>query len=233
MIPLGMTTNSLPLSAAGGCWQHWGPREGPTVCGQCQSGSQTPLLSPCCFVCKVLHQELWHFLFSWLAAYAFLWLHYYYFHQLPHLLSHSLCIQAAAGPWWGFQKSPSLSGGLCNSCRQRFRTPRLLLAPLRDPGLRSPITADTPPRWILKRQRNQISYCQHPLDQWKCKRFPEKHLHLLYWLRQSLRLCITTKFGRFFKRWEYQATLLASWEICMQVKKQKLELDMEQQTGSK
>ena len=33
--------------------------------------------------------------------------------------------------------------------------------------------------------------------------------------------------------WDYQATLSASWEICMQVKKQQLELDMEQQTGSK
>ena len=36
--------------------------------------------------------------------------------------------------------------------------------------------------------------------------------------------------GRFFKRWEYHTTLLACWEICMQVKKQQLELDMEQQT---
>ena len=35
------------------------------------------------------------------------------------------------------------------------------------------------------------------------------------------------------KRWEYQTTGPASWEICMQVKKQQLELDMEQQTGSK
>ena len=34
-------------------------------------------------------------------------------------------------------------------------------------------------------------------------------------------------------RWEYQTTWPASWEICMQVKKQQLELDMEQQTGSK
>ena len=32
--------------------------------------------------------------------------------------------------------------------------------------------------------------------------------------------------GKFLKRWEYQITLLASWEICMQVKKQQLELDM-------
>ena len=43
---------------------------------------------------------------------------------------------------------------------------------------------------------------------------------------------ITTNCGKFLKRWEYQTTLSASWEICIQVKKQQLELDMEQ-TGSK
>ena len=43
---------------------------------------------------------------------------------------------------------------------------------------------------------------------------------------------ITTNHGKFFKRWEYQTTWPASWEICMQVRKQQLELDMEQQTGS-
>ena len=37
----------------------------------------------------------------------------------------------------------------------------------------------------------------------------------------------------FWKRWEHQTILPASWEICMQVRKQQLELDMEQQTGSK
>ena len=41
---------------------------------------------------------------------------------------------------------------------------------------------------------------------------------------------ITTNRGKFFKRWEYQTTLPASWEICMQVKKQQLESDMKQQT---
>ena len=35
------------------------------------------------------------------------------------------------------------------------------------------------------------------------------------------------------ERWEYQTTWPASWEICMQVRKQQLELDMEQQTCSK
>ena len=45
---------------------------------------------------------------------------------------------------------------------------------------------------------------------------------------KTLTVWITANFGKFFKRWEYQTT----WEICMQVKKQQLELDTEQQTGS-
>ena len=44
---------------------------------------------------------------------------------------------------------------------------------------------------------------------------------------------VTMNCGKFFKRWEYQTTLPACWEICMQIKKQQLETDMEQQTGSK
>ena len=39
--------------------------------------------------------------------------------------------------------------------------------------------------------------------------------------------------GKFLKRWKYQTTWPTSWEIFMQVTKQQLELDMEQQTGSK
>ena len=39
--------------------------------------------------------------------------------------------------------------------------------------------------------------------------------------------------GKFWKTWEYQTTWPASWETCMQVRKQQLELDMEQQTASK
>ena len=41
------------------------------------------------------------------------------------------------------------------------------------------------------------------------------------------------KLWKILKEMEYQNTWLASWEICMQVRKQHLELDMEQQTGSK
>ena len=45
---------------------------------------------------------------------------------------------------------------------------------------------------------------------------------------KPLTVWITINCGKFFKRWEYQ-----TWEICIQVKKQQLELDMEQQTGFK
>ena len=50
---------------------------------------------------------------------------------------------------------------------------------------------------------------------------------------ETFTVWITTNYGKFWKRWEYQTTWPASWEICMQVRKQQLELDMEQQTGSK
>ena len=50
---------------------------------------------------------------------------------------------------------------------------------------------------------------------------------------KPLTVWITINCGKFWKCWEYQTTWPASWEICMQVRKQQLELDMEQQTGSK
>ena len=49
---------------------------------------------------------------------------------------------------------------------------------------------------------------------------------------KPLTVWITKNCGKFWKRWEYQTLLLASWEICMQVKKQQLDPDMEQWTGS-
>ena len=50
---------------------------------------------------------------------------------------------------------------------------------------------------------------------------------------KCLTVWITANCGKLLKGWEYQTTWPASWEICMQVKKQQLEPDMEQQTGSK
>ena len=50
---------------------------------------------------------------------------------------------------------------------------------------------------------------------------------------KPLTVWITINCGKFWKRWEYQTTWPASWETYMEVRKQQLELDMEQQTGSK
>ena len=50
---------------------------------------------------------------------------------------------------------------------------------------------------------------------------------------KPLTVWITTSCAKFLKRWEYQATLPASWDVCMQVKRQQVEPEMEQQTGSK
>ena len=49
---------------------------------------------------------------------------------------------------------------------------------------------------------------------------------------KALTVWVTTIRGKFLKRWQYQTTCPASCDICMQLKKQQLELHMEQQTGS-
>ena len=54
-----------------------------------------------------------------------------------------------------------------------------------------------------------------------------------HWLCQNLSVSGSQQTVKFLERWEYQTTLPASWEIYIQVKKQQLELDMEQETGSK
>ena len=59
-----------------------------------------------------------------------------------------------------------------------------------------------------------------------------KQLILLTMLK-PLTVWITTNCGKFLKRWEYQTTWPASWEICTQIKEQQLELNMEHWTGSK
>ena len=68
----------------------------------------------------------------------------------------------------------------------------------------------------------------------KAREFQKKtSLSALLTIPKPLTVWITTNCGIFLKRWEYQTTLSASWETYMQVRKQQLELDMEQQTGSK
>ena len=59
------------------------------------------------------------------------------------------------------------------------------------------------------------------------------YVSALLTMPKPLTVWITVNSGKFWKRWEYQTTFAASWEMCIQVKKQQLEPDMEQQTGSK
>ena len=47
-----------------------------------------------------------------------------------------------------------------------------------------------------------------------------------------LTVWITINYGKFWNKWKYQTNWPDSWETCMQLRKQQLELDMEQQTGS-
>ena len=67
----------------------------------------------------------------------------------------------------------------------------------------------------------------------KQENFRKTSTSALFTIPKPLTVWITTNCEKFSKRWEYQITLPASWEIWMQVKKQQLELDMEQPTGSK
>ena len=67
----------------------------------------------------------------------------------------------------------------------------------------------------------------------KSKRVPEKNIYFCFIDYAKAFDCVNhNKLWKFWKRWEYQTTWPASWETYMQVRKQQLELDMEQQTGS-
>ena len=55
----------------------------------------------------------------------------------------------------------------------------------------------------------------------------KKSTSALLTMPKPLTVWITTNCEKFLKRWEYQTTWPPSWEICMQVKKQQLELGME------
>ena len=78
--------------------------------------------------------------------------------------------------------------------------------------------------------RDQIANIRWIIE--KAREFQKTSISALLTMPKLLTVWTTINCGKFFKRWEYQTTLPASWEICMQDKKQQLELDMEQQTGS-
>ena len=83
-----------------------------------------------------------------------------------------------------------------------------------------------------KGTRNQIAKIHWIME--KGREYQKKtSTSALLTMPKPLTVWITTNCGKFFKSWEYQTAWSASWEICMQVKKQQLDLDKGQQTDSK
>ena len=79
--------------------------------------------------------------------------------------------------------------------------------------------------------RDQIANIHWIIE--KGKEFQKNIYFCLLTIPKPLTVWITINCGKFWKRWEYQTIWPASCEICMQVKKQQLELDMEEETGCK
>ena len=79
--------------------------------------------------------------------------------------------------------------------------------------------------------RDQIANIQWIIEKQESSK--KASISALLTMPKPLTVWITINYEKFWKRWEYQITWPASWEICMQVRKQQLELDMEQQIGSK
>ena len=101
--------------------------------------------------------------------------------------------------------------GFSNIWAENFHMFKLFLEKAEEPEIKLPISAGS-----SKKQEFQKNIYFFFIDY--CKAFD----------------CVgTINCGKFWRRWEYQTTWPASWETCMQVRKQQLELDMKQQTGSK
>ena len=79
--------------------------------------------------------------------------------------------------------------------------------------------------------RDQIANFRWIIE--KARAFQKNIYSALLTMPKPLTVWITINCGKFWKRWKYQTTWPASWETYMQVRKQQLEPDMEQQTGSK
>ena len=86
---------------------------------------------------------------------------------------------------------------------------------------------------LVLKKKNQRSNCQHPLDHKKAGEFQENIYFCFINYVKAFDCVDHNKLWKILQDGEYQTTWPAFWEICMQVRKQQLELDMEQKTGSK
>ena len=83
----------------------------------------------------------------------------------------------------------------------------------------------------VRRTRDQIASIHWIME--KAREFQKNIYFCFIYCAKGLTMWITTSGGKFWKRWAYQTTWPTSRATCMQVRKQQLELDMKQQTGSK
>ena len=102
--------------------------------------------------------------------------------------------------------------GFSNTWTMKFQMFKLVLENAEEPEIKLPTFAES-----SKKQES----------------FRKTSISALLTMPRPLIVWITINYGKFWKRWEYQTTWPAFWETYMQVRKQQLELDMEQQTGSK
>ena len=102
--------------------------------------------------------------------------------------------------------------GFSNMWTMNFQMFKLVLEKAEEPEIKLPTSAES---WKKQESSRKTS------------------ISALLTMLKPLTVWTTINCGKFWKRWEYQTTWPASWETCMQVRKQQLELGMEQQTSSK
>ena len=102
--------------------------------------------------------------------------------------------------------------GFSNMWTMNFHVFKLVLEKAEEPKIKLPTSAGS---WNKQESSKKAS------------------ISALLTIPNPLTVWITINCGKLFKKWEYQITCPASWETYMQVRKQQLELEMEQQTGSK
>ena len=107
---------------------------------------------------------------------------------------------------------PSYKPGFSSMWTVNFQMFKLVLEKAEEPETRLPTSAGS---WKKQERSRKTS------------------ISALLTMPKPLTVWITINCGKFWERWEYQTTWPASWETYIQVRKQQLELDMEQQTGSK
>ena len=102
--------------------------------------------------------------------------------------------------------------GFSNTWTLKFQMFKLVLEKAEEPEIKLPTSAGS-----LKKQESSR----------------KTSISALLTMPKPLSVWITINCGKFFKRQEYQTISSASWETCMQVKRQLLEPDIDQWTGSK